>query len=680
MKNKKKVAHKITGAISIVQIVVFAVLYLFVSSMVTKNIQENTIDSMQTIVEDRSKLIENYVHETESYLTAYSRAGEIKQLLLNPADEDAVVSAQKYTEVYSSDIEHLEGIYVSEWDAHVLAHTNAAVVGITTREGDSLKKLQESMIAAEGVYNVGIIFSPASGQQIISMYRACMDSNGQPAGLVGAGIYISGLKETLDRLPNAGLSQAKYYLINTQTGEYIFHEDSEMCGKVAQEEFVQGILSKLKQKGTGTDYIEYDEDGEHYIAAYHNISERGWMFLLSDTTDEVFATVRTIKIQMIIFCAIAVILLIGISNIIISVSTKPLSPITTTLCRIADCDIRDDGNVRGFIGRNDDLGEIANASYNVIESLNSIVSTLKQCCTRLNEKAVNLKSSSADLVDCVSDNIATTQQLSASLESVDSANVSIHDEIGSMYNAIDEIAANLRHSSEFGEHMFAEAAEMKESANISFGNTQEKVETEKSSVKNALDSLNNLSQINGMAAEILEIANQTNLLSINASIEAARSGQMGKGFAVVAEEIGGLAETSKRTAAKIRELCQSSNNSIREVNDCVGRMMHYMENDVLQSFGDFAEKSNEYSSSVEMIKQDIEKLNAFVGNLKLSIGQIYDNTMDVRRVSEQNSSAINEIVKKSERTADIADAVRIQSDENRLMADDLENIVDEFTC
>ena len=54
--------------------------------------------------------------------------------------------------------------------------------------------------------------------------------------------------------------------------------------------------------------------------------------------------------------------------------------------------------------------------------------------------------------------------------------------------------------------------------------------------------------------------------------------------------------------------------------------------------------------------------------------------MDVRRVSEQNSSAINEIVKKSERTADIADAVRIQSDENRLMADDLENIVDEFTC
>ena len=271
MRRKIKVTYKITRAVLVAQIIIFAVLYMFVESTNTKSIRESTINSMKTIVDERSQIIENYVHETESYLTAYSRAGEIKKLLLDPTDEKAAAEAQKYTEIYSGDIENLEGIYVSEWNTHVLAHTNAAVVGITTREGESLKALQDFMLAAEGVYNVGFIFSPVSGQQIISMYRACMDEKGEPIGLVGAGIYISGLKEMLDGLPNAGLDHAKYYLINTQTGEYIFHDSEEMCGSVAEEKYVVDMLARLRQSSgkAVTDYMEYDEDGVHNIAAYH---------------------------------------------------------------------------------------------------------------------------------------------------------------------------------------------------------------------------------------------------------------------------------------------------------------------------------------------------------------------------------------------------------------------------
>ncbi len=680
-RRKKKVAYKITGSIMAVQIIVFGVLYIFVGNMITGNIRKNTVYSMQTIVDDRSQIIENYVHETESYLTAYSRAGEIQNLLANPTDADAVAAAQKYTEVYSADIENLEGIYASEWNTHVLAHTNAAVVGITTREGDPLKALQDSMLAADGVYNVGFIFSPASGQQIISMYRACLNEAGEPVGLVGAGIYLTGLKELLDSLPTAGLDNAQYYLVNTQTGEYIFHENKEMCGKAAEEEYIADILDKVKQ-GNGmmtTDYIEYDDNGEKSIAAYHYIPSRSWLFLLTDTTDEIFASVDEARIQLLFFALIALVVLIGISYVVISRFMRPLSPITKTLRRIADCDLSDHGEVDQYINRDDDLGEIAEASYSVIESLHNILGTLKECSTKLNGKAEVLNGTSTDLVDCVNDNIATTQQLSASLENVDGAIERINEEISSIHNLIEDVLANLQNSSQSSDSMLAGAKRMKESANDSFSNTREQLETTKLSVQDALESLNSLSQINGMAEEILKIANQTNLLSINASIEAARSGEMGKGFAVVAEEIGKLAETSKMTAARIRELCESSNVSIEEVNGCVGEIMQYMEGDVLESFGDFASKSNEYSASVETIKQDIENLNSLTGNLKLSVGQIYENVMDVRKISAQNNSAINDIVRKSESTADIATDIRSQSDENIQMADGLGEIVSEFT-
>lgn len=682
MKRKKKVAYKITGTIMSVQFIVLAVLYIFVSSTITANIRENTIDSMQTIVEDRSQMIGNYVHETESYLTAYSRAGEIEKLLLNPEDEKAVATAQKYTEVYSGDIEHLEGIYVSEWNTHVLAHTNAAVVGITTREGEALKALQDSMLAAEGVYNVGFIFSPASGKQIISLYRAYIDADGNPIGLVGAGIYISGLKQMLDMLPNAGLDHAKYCLINTRTGEYIFHEDEDMCGNVAQEEYITDILAEIKQgkEIAATGYIEYEDEGVCSIAAYHYVKDRNWIFLLTDTTDEIFATVNTTRIQLLVLCSIALLFLIGISYLIISKFMNPLSPITKTLCQIADCDITDNGKIKKYVSRNDDLGEIANASYNVIASLNSIVSTLKDCCKRLTDKAMALRGSSSNLVDCVSDNIATTQQLSASMENANDAIERINEEISSIYHAISEVMINLQNSSKSSDTMFTVAKQMKEGANASYQNTRENVETTRTSVQNALNNLNGLSQINEMASEILEIANQTNLLSINASIEAARSGEMGRGFAVVAGQIGKLAATSKMTAARIRELCESSNDSIEEVNGCVGKIMKYMENEVLESFGNFAKKSSEYSSSVETIKQGIEKLDILIGNLKISTGEIADNITNVKNISEQNNIAINEIVKKSESTADIAAEIRSQSDENIQMADSLGNIVSKFTC
>ncbi|MBQ3028149.1 MAG: cache domain-containing protein, partial [Lachnospiraceae bacterium] len=208
-KRKIKVSWLITALLLVIQTVALVAVYLFVNGALTSNIRENTLANMRTIVEERSLLIENYVRETERYLTAYSRAGEINELLKNPTDPEAVAAAQKFTETYSADMENLEGIYASEWNTHVLAHTSAGVVGITTRTGDGLKALQESMLAADGVYNTGFIFSPATGKQIVSMYRACYDENGNPIGLVGGGIFISGLKEELDSLPVADLTQAK---------------------------------------------------------------------------------------------------------------------------------------------------------------------------------------------------------------------------------------------------------------------------------------------------------------------------------------------------------------------------------------------------------------------------------------------------------------------------------------
>ena len=105
---------------------------------------------------------------------------------------------------------------------------------------------------------------------------------------------------------------------------------------------------------------------------------------------------------------------------------------------------------------------------------------------KLNEKAVSLRGSSTELVECVTNNISTTQQLSSSLDHVNNAIESINGEVESMHLSISEVADSLRNSSKFSDDMMDGAMQMKGSANASFQNTSMQLEETKDSVKAAL--------------------------------------------------------------------------------------------------------------------------------------------------------------------------------------------------
>lgn len=671
--------QKIIASMLAMQIVVMTILSVLVVYIITTDTRNSTINSMKTIVQERSQIIQNYVQEAEGTLTAYSRAGEILDIMQNPEDPEIVAAAQAYTEKFSSDVANLEGLYASEWNTHVLAHTNPQVVGITTREGDPLKALQDSMIAANGVYNTGIIISPASGQQIVSMYMAVYDEQGNPAGLVGGGIFSTGLIQILDNLTMDGMENATYCMVNVNNGQYIFHADAEKVATPAEEAYIVELCEQFA--GVGEDasgYKEYTQNGEKYISTYYYMADHGWLFMVSDNQSEIFASADKMTVTLIIFCVAALLVLIIISLLIVGQMLKPMRSIEGGLVSLQHFDISDNQEIKKYCSRRDELGNIATATEVLIHSLQEITGTLKDCCNTLEDKADHLHKSSYELVEDVTDNVATTEELSSALESTNAVVSNVNTEIKSINSIVNNILDSISDSIHTSDSVIGSAQDMQVKADYAYRNGQDTLVQTKTSVEEAISSLSSLTKINELASEILNIAGQTNLLSLNASIEAARAGEAGRGFAVVAGEIGTLADTSRNTASSIQAICSETNDSIKVVNNCFNSIIAFIEKEVVDQFKDFAEKSTGYSISVNEIKEQLDRVDQAVKQLEVSVTQIADSIMDVNNITNENQSAISVIVEKNESTALIADQIQQQSEQNKKLAEELDNLIGKF--
>ena len=217
----------------------------------------------------------------------------------------ALEAAQKYTEEFSKTIKGLEGIYVSEWSTHVLAHTDANVPGMTTRQTDEARlPLHNGMLnAGDGVYNTGITMSPASKRQIVSMYKAIKDDQGNPIGLVGLGIFTDKLVDALKAVE----SDSTFYMVNAVDSKYIFCNDAD---KVAQEATDKKILELTEKYKASLDDENGDFEEGGNVTFYSHISENHWILFNETPSSEVFSFSRSINIEMIVFCTVCIILII----------------------------------------------------------------------------------------------------------------------------------------------------------------------------------------------------------------------------------------------------------------------------------------------------------------------------------------------------------------------------------
>ena len=387
-------------------------------------------------------------------------------------------------------------------------------------------------------------------------------------------------------------------------------------------------------------------------------------------------SVITSTIFKIVFCILGYgLVFVVIALVFVRKIVKNIKRLEDTIGTLLDNDLATKHDKYEF--EHDEIETISNKTVDFSEHLNQIVTKIKMASTDLKEIASDLKES----VQFTND---TCNQISLAVESVASGAVSQAEDTTSAAQNINHMSNELGHIKSNANDLNNIANSMNDAKNNAL-NTLLELQKVNSIMANEIESTNNqvnetsksVDQIKKAIEMIQEIANQTSLLSLNASIEAAHAGEHGKGFSVVAEEIGKLASQSAESSNEIdvilQQLVKNYDVIIQNVKNTLNNMS--LQNDKLNETQDvFTVLENDITGVVNRIAD----INSMVENLDTEIGAIVDMVTNLSAISEENSASTQQTMAGIEElTATIAQVYeKSQSVDNS--ADALINDVEVF--
>ncbi len=673
-KNDLKVKFPIRSKLVLLFLFVIITLIVLVSAIIGYQVYKASITNFYKTAEDDMKLIERNVE-----LFFSNTSNMLKNLSENPYCREADISLNSYVNekeniiisdtvkgdtekklislfkrVYSSFPEYREVYLGTKWGGFASSFEGELFAGYDPRKRPWYISASEK----PGETIVSDAYMSTVGEVVIGFAHSVYSYNNEYIGNIG---IDQSLKSLTDMISELEIGKTGYVILLQDDGTILADpENPELNFKNLSETNLPGLVELSEMDSGG---MTIDINNEKWLTEVYKINNPGWKFIILIQEKEVLNKFYNILKLMIIIGVVMLPIFALISSMFAFRIVKPIKTINSTLKNVSNNDYTGRLPVTG----NDEFALLSKSFNHTFEEIGSSIKSISDNTNLMKDMSMNLSTNMIETTSSIKQIVSNINEVKEQVvthnDSVNTTTSTIEEvnkSISKLDSSIEHQSASVEESSSAIEQMIANIAsiaKMLEDSNSSMKELHENTLEAKEGSRHANNDVSKIAEKSGALLEasqvIQNIASQTNLLAMNAAIEAAHAGESGKGFAVVADEIRKLAEESNEqgrqisvTIKDVTEIIEALTLSGKNAEESYDGIVNLAGN-VLDRIESIVEAMNEQSQGSREVMIALEDINT--GN-----GEVKDNSDDMLRTSEKVSS---EIIKLGKLAAHITDSM-----------------------
>ncbi len=454
-----------------------------------------------------------------------------------------------------------------------------------------------------------------------------------------------------------GVENSYTYVVDSD-GVMLYHPTSEKIGKSVENTVVKNVVSKLKTENRPQpEVVEYKFNGEKKYAGLYVGKSKDFILVVNVNKSEALSGITSIATATVKGSVFAMFLCIIVAIFVTRKIVAPIISATDTVEKLGNLDFSEDtSSNKKMLSRKDEVGvmlrsiaELKNIIVKVMaeiraysESLGEAAEALKNSASESSTAAGQVETAITGIADGASSQAQETQSATENVIVMGKMIEQASTEVGQL----GDNAADMRKASENAMSILANLEEINKK-------TMEAIHVIGEQTKKTNDSAAKIKVATDM---ISDIAEETTLLSLNASIEAARAGEQGRGFAVVANQIQKLAEQSADATTQIEEVISELVNDAQEsvhTMDEVKEVMNKQSENVSQTEKAFKNVEKGIAQSME----SVDKITDKTRKLDEARAGVVDVVQSLSAIAEQNAASAEETSASASEVGSIMDDV-----------------------